>query len=392
MTASSDGVTTVASGAGGGGVDPDASCAQFTTQAKQASVTMLFVLDMTASMTGAKWAAAQQAIAAAIDTDAFDDLSLGLVTFPVGTVAGPACILNYPVTCGTSGLAQVVIGPTNHDKSNAPSGVRREIYQYLVNHGPLSAEDDGSPVYDALSSAYSALKLAQTDKRVAVLVTDGGFSCTSLSNRPGYLDLNGCTDWEEPDTMNLLVKGAHDDPQKPVNTFVVGVPGSDSKGQKLGGFDTPPYAMRLALSSYAVSGSPETIDPACSKDVPFTKAGQEPPAPCHIDLSQGSFDAAKLADAIQNIRGKALGCQYNLPDPPAGKSIDPNLVNVLVTLGGKATGIPRRKDPMDDCALDGCWDYGAANEVDLIGKTCADVKVAKDAKVDIEVGCQTVLK
>lgn len=379
---------------GGGGALPnaDASCADFTEQAKQASAAMLFVLDMTASMTGAKWAAAQQAVAGAIDHDAFDGLSLGLVTFPVSTVGGPACIYGLPVTCGTSGLPQVQMGPTGKDKSNAPTGVRHDLYQYLVNHGPISAQDDGSPVYDALVSAYSALGLVQAERRIVVLVTDGGFSCTSLSNRPGYVDLNGCTDWEEPDSVNALVKGAHDDPSKPIHTFIVGVPGSDSKGQKQGAFDTPPYPMRLALSTYAVSGSPETVDPGCSKDATFAQNGADPPVPCHIDLSQGAFDASKLADAISAIRGKALGCVFGLPDPPPGKTIDKNKVNVFVTTDGKTAGIPRRSDASDGCLVDGCWDYDAESKVALLGKTCSDVKAAADAKVDIEVGCGTIVK
>jgi hypothetical protein len=379
-------------GAGGVAPSPDASCADFTAGAKQASAAMLFVLDMTASMTGAKWAAAQQAVAAAIDQDAFDGLTLGLVTFPVSTVQGPDCVFGFSVTCGTSGLPQVALGPTGKDKSNAPAGVRHDIYQYLVNHGPISAQDDGSPVYDALSSAYSALKLAQADVRIAVLVTDGGFSCTSLSNRPGYTDLNGCPDWEEPDAMNALVKGAHDDPSKPIHTFVVGVPGSDSTGQKQGAFDTPPYHMRLALSTYAVSGSPETIDPACSKDAVFSQGGADPAVPCHIDLSQGQLDPAKLGGAIQAIRGQALGCVFSLPDAPRGKTIDKDKVNVFVTLEGATSFVPRRKDPKDDCVAAGCWDYDADGKVDLVGKSCKDVVAAADAKVDIEVGCDTVLK
>ena len=119
-------------------------------------------------------------------------------------------------------------------------------------------------------------------------------------------------------------------------SFVVGVPGSDSAGEMQGAFATPNYHMKLALSTYAVSGSPDTVDPTCDKGTVFTKGGSDPAKPCHIDLSNGAnFNPDALANAISAIRGKALGCLYTLPDPPPGKTIDLALVNVVVTIGGK---------------------------------------------------------
>ena len=100
-----------------------------------------------------------------------------------------------------------------------------------------------------------------------------------------------------------------------------------------------------------------------------------------------------MLDFIQQlVSGIALGCVYGLPDPPPGKSIDKDKVNVFVTLEGATAFVPRRKDAKDPCLVDGCWDYDGGGKVDLVGKACSDVKSAIDAKVNIEVGCQTVLK
>jgi hypothetical protein len=357
---------------------------------------MLLVLDATASMlTAGKWQAAQLAIAQAIDKDAFDSLALGLVTFPTGTVTGPACVYNFPVTCGYSALPQVQLQPTGKEKSNAGTGVRSQIYDYLIAHSPVSSMDDGSPVYDVLVGAYGALAgYPAVDKRIAVLITDGGFSCTSLSSpqRPAFQDLNGCMDWEHPNNVNALIGQHYADPNAPTHTFIVGVPGTNTNGGKTGAFDNPPYPMLLALSTYAVSGSPDTVPADCDKAAVFSQGGQPPAIPCHIDLSGGQFDANVLASAIAKIRGAALGCVYPLPKPPPGKEINPDLVNVNITLDGNTFTLPRRSDPNDDCAADGCWDYNADSEVEILGKTCLDISSATSAKVDILVGCETLLK
>lgn len=405
-----------AQGGGGSGVGPGGSgqggfegCAKFSAEATQAPAAILFAVDMSASMKkSSKWSTAQTSIVAAMDKDVFDYMTLGLVTFPTDFTDPPQCVCDYVegqlgpgtcslavpngVSCGFSGLPQVAMAPAGKDKSNAGAGVRSQIYNYLVSHSPLSNDDDGSPVYDAMVSGYNALKGQPLDRRVLVLITDGGFSCTSLSDRGGYTDGYGCTDWEYPDAVNQLVTNARTDPQKPIYTFVIGVPGSDSTGVKKDGFDTPPYHMKLALSTYAVSGSPDTVDPACSKDAVFTQGGADPALPCHIDLTGAAFNPDTLANALQTIKGKALGCVYDLPAPPAGETIDPDYVNVEATIDGATALVPKRKDASDTCAADGCWDYNVGGQVQLLGKTCEDVTKATSAKVDIQVGCQTVVK
>jgi hypothetical protein len=387
------GPTTTSTGTGG-----DMSCAKFTAEAKQAPAAMMFALDRSASMsTNGKFQAAQQAIAAVLDAPSFDTMSLGLMAFPSSYVGAPPCLqgLIPKVACGFPGLPQIALDLAGTNKANDPTGVRHAVYQWLVDpkNGPETADpSDASPIYDTLLGGYQALSnYANVDKRVLLLLTDGGFSCTSLSNRPGYSD-GLCNDWEYPATVNTLIKKWHDDPSTPTSTFIIGVPGSDSTGGNQGAYATAPYHMKLALSTYAVSGSPETIDPACDSGLAFAQNAPDPAKPCHFDLTGGQFNKTALESAIAAIRGKALGCTYQLPDPPPGQTIDPSLVNVDVTLMGKTTTIPKRSNPNDTCAMDGCWDYDAKQQVILIGKTCGDVSSATDGKVDIRVGCSTVIK
>lgn len=391
-------------------LDPDAACAKFTEEAKQAPAAMLFVLDASASMTQAqKWGTAQLATVSAIDKDVFDTMSLGLVRFPATFVDMPPCLcdalggpglceflLPNGVACGVSFLPQIPITPAGTEKSNAPTGVRHDIYQDLSAASPVNDGSDASPIYDALVAGYNALKAYPIDKRLLVLVTDGGFSCTSLSEppRPGYTD-GACLDWEYPDSVNSLITAARTDATKPIFTFVVGVPGSNSNGEMQGSYATAPYSMQLALSTYAVSGSPDTVDPACDKTAVFAPNGPAPAAPCHIDLSGGGvFNPDTLSDAITAIRGKALGCVYDLPAPPEGEEIQLDQVNVQVTIDAVTVDLKKRSNPADDCAAEGCWDYTSATppQVELLGKACIDLGNALEAKVDIIVGCETILQ
>lgn len=388
---------------GGGGLDPDAACALFTAEAKQAPAAMLFAVDGSASMAQSqKWGTAQLATITAIDKDSFDNTTLGLVRFPGTFVPAPYCLcqdlcsllLPNGVACGVSFLPQVQLGDAGTQKSNQ-GGVRKAIYDYLAapQNGPVTDPSDASPIYDAMVAGYSALEAIDIEQRILILITDGGFSCTSLSSppRPGYSD-GACNDWEYPDTVNALIGQKRTSPDKPIYTFVIGVPGSDSVGlPDPSGYATAPYAMLLALSSYAYSGSPATTPSGCEQT--FTQTGPAPALPCHHDLSKaGTFDATQLAAAIDSIRGKALGCVYDLPEAPSGQVIEPDKVNVETTVDGTKSTLPKRSNASDDCATDPCWDYNQKGQVELIGKACDDIESATDAKVDVYVGCQTIIK
>jgi len=415
------GLIGVGGGGGTGGIGP--ACAKFTAEAKQQSAAIMFVVDGSASMSvNNKWAALQIATVAAIDKDGFDDTKLGLMRFPHSFVNPPQCLcdgvclqlmlppgcvsgaqcaqlLGQPgVACGVPGLPQVAIADAGTQKSNE-GGVRKSIYDYLANAAnvPVTDASDASPIYDAMVGGYANLAAQDVDRRILILITDGGFSCTSLSNRMTSLPADGfgCKDWEDPDVVNTLISDNYNDPAKPIFTFIVGVPGSDSNGEGTAQgetYDTAPYKMRRALSTYAFSGAPDLIPAGCDHAVDVSTSASDPNPPCHFDLSQGNLDADALGQTIADIRGKALGCIYDIPDPPPGETVDLGLVNVVLTIEGVETTLPKRVSPMDDCAADGCWDFNGMTQIELLGKACADVSGAANAKVDILVGCATITK
>lgn len=368
------------------------TCGTAEFAATQAPAVMLAVLDRSASMAeNNKYSFAAQAIVQAFDQDIFDTMYLGLYATPSGNITGPACIFGTPVACQSPPFPQIDLDLAGPNKSSS-GGVRKKMKSYLANSAPDNGQGDASPLYNALQSAIGAIQgwnVVPKAKRMLFVVTDGSISCAEFSKRPGFPDCNGCThDWEDPKNIVQLLDAAQKDLNKPVDSFIVGVPGADTFDGS--GCNQPPYHMRLALSAMAYAGSPANVPANCDGKT-FTQAGGDPNVSCHVDLTQGNFNLQAISDTIQKIRGKILGCTFELPAVDGGM-LDPGDVNVSYSTGGGMTvDLKRRKDPMNACVNDGCWDYDKDGKVLLIGKACEDVKVATDAKVKIIVGCPTII-
>jgi hypothetical protein len=247
-------------------------------------------------------------------------------------------------------------------------------------------------MYSALQAAYGAIAnvngLPQSAKRIVMVVTDGSWDCAQYSTRAGYPDCNGCDhEWEKPQNVIALAGMQNMDPNTPVETFVVGVPGADTYDAS--GCMYPPYHMRAGLSAIAAAGSPANVPANCTGKT-FADNSPDPTVSCHFDLTQGNFNAANLAAAITQVRGKVLGCLFDLPSPDGGV-VDPGDVNVSYSVGGGSDmELFKRMDPMNPCTTTGCWDY-SGSQVQLIGKACDDVTNSTDAKVKIIVGCATIV-
>jgi hypothetical protein len=381
-------------GIGGGGEDGGtfAGCAMADYEGKQAPAAMLVVLDRSSSMAqNNKWTFAAQAVVQALDGDVFDSMHVGLYAAPTGTMAGPSCIFGLPVACQAPPFPQIDLALAGLEKSNGAAGVRKQIKSWLSANSPDSGIGDASPLYAAIEAGIGSLRAWNGGgKRILFVVTDGTLSCCEFSSRPGFADANGCShDWEHPGNLVTLIGNANQDPQKPIETFVVGVPGADTYDAS--GASYPPYHMRLALSAIGYAGSPAHAPAGCTGTT-FTQAGADPATSCHFDMTQGGYNAQAVADAIALVRGKVLGCVFDLPQPPGGGAVDPTQVNVEMSVAGQSTPLYRRKDPSNLCASDGCWDYTADGRVELIGLACTDLKTDPKGKIKIVVGCQTVIQ
>ncbi len=371
-------------------------CSTATYQATQAPAAMLVLLDRSASMADAnKWVFAAQAVVKALDQDVFDTMTVGLMTAPSGPVNAPQCVIEASfgaitqVACGVAPFPQVDLMAAGKLKSTDAMGVRHDIKAYITNTSPEVNDPDSTPMYGAIQAALGDLQSIPNMKRILMVVSDGSWDCNVFSNRPGYDDCNGCSrEWENPQNVVTLLAAANKDPNAPVETFIVGVPGADTYDAS--GCMNPPYHMRAALSAIAYAGSPMNVPANCTGKT-YAQNTPDPQVSCHFDMTQGNFNTQALADAISQVRGKVLGCVFDLP-PVDGGMVDLNQVNVTYSVnGGMDMQLFKRMDPMNPCTNTGCWDYTVDNKVQLIGKACDDVKGGMNAKVQIVLGCQTIV-
>src|SRR5690606_11772628 len=99
------------------------------------------------------------------------------------------------------------------------------------------------------------------------------------------------------------------------------------------------------------------------------------------------FGALTAAIAIPTT----LPCRYVLPTPPDGMALDRSKVNILYTASGATseTIIPYVRD-YPSCGPSGGW-YYEADDVVVCPATCTALTGDASGRVDIALGCETIL-
>lgn len=116
-------------------------------------------------------------------------------------------------------------------------------------------------------------------------------------------------------------------------------------------------------------------------------------------VSTGGNVTADFQKAMDQIRGAALPCDYNVPKPQSGTP-DYGRVNVKFTKGdGTASVFPQSKTGAAGCDAGGGWYYdvdpasGTPTKITLCPASCDAVKASgSGSKVDVLLGCQTIVK
>jgi Mg-chelatase subunit ChlD len=107
----------------------------------------------------------------------------------------------------------------------------------------------------------------------------------------------------------------------------------------------------------------------------------------HVSTTNAASVAQEFSDALAQIRGAQLACEYELPEAPAGETLDLDKVNVQITAGKTETLAYSA-----DCAAPGGWRYddpAAPTRIELCESACQRVKSEGTAAVDLVLGCQT---
>ena len=222
-----------------------------------------------------------------------------------------------------------------------------------------------------------------TAGRNIVLITDGvpteaqkSSPTTTRCNTYG----NGISQ-SEYDTEINSIQTKTQQSQPHVKTFVVGVIGSnDPQGAT--------YDPLFMLSKIAVAG--ETQQPANCVPVTGTPNGNDvnPRGTyCHYDLSQSNNLAADLTNALGGIASSMLSCNYSVPLPPAGQSINPAQTTLVFTDG--ATGAPSIVLQNTSATCDKGWhftDY-TNSQIEICGTTCAALQANSASTLNLVFGC-----
>lgn len=211
----------------------------------------------------------------------------------------------------------------------------------------------GTPTHSAYRYGLDLVaKGAAQGAAFILLITDGAPNYTLNCGGDGFAQVDSAP----------LVAEAQAALARGIRTFVIGSPGSEP--------------ARSALSRVAEAGG--TATPDCS---------HEGPSYCHFDMTKKDDLGAALADALSDIRTELTSCEYTVPNPPPGQTLDPERVNVVTTSGdGEIRVLTRVSEP--DCR-DG-WRYSRdRRRIVLCERSCGEVRRDPESRVDVLFGCES---
>jgi hypothetical protein len=226
----------------------------------------------------------------------------------------------------------------------------------------------GTPIVGAVILGFKHLhqEARALGNRFVVLVTDGADSCLDKYAAQGVTGdvVKRLLDTELPKATSVNIR-----------TFVIGAPGSEP--------------ARGLLSKIAFLGGT-----ARSVDCDHTSDDPKPGTACHLDMTQTTDFAKDLGDGLRSVTsGTALTCDFDVPAPSQGVTVDPNLVNVDYYKGGDVTNpqskVELYRDDTKPCdaGADG-WQYiDDKTKIRICGQICDQIRADATAHVIVSLGC-----
>ncbi len=316
-------------GTGGndGSIDPDSACAAVKEQGKAIPLSLYIAFDRSSSMvTGNKWENAKVGLGAFVSDPASAGTTVALNFFPGAN----------ETTCDQFAYKTPVVSFADLPANAQP------VIDALAAAKPEGVK---TPIYPALGGAILECNdqlLQKPGTACAVLlVTDGA--------PVGPAPLCGGVNPEDPAVIASLAAAGLKNFK--VLTFVIGLPG----------------IPKAIADQIALGGGTDGAIMVGNVNVQL-----------------------EFQNALAKARGKALPCEYELPEKVSGGEVDTGFVNVVFTpsSGGNATTIPQNAD----CANGVGWYYDnplAPTKINLCNTTCSMARSDLGASVDILMGCKT---
>lgn len=340
-------------GSGSGTViDPKAACATGSAAASLSGVNMLVMFDRSTSMNmranqnGTRWQVTSKALTSFFASADAAGLQLALRFFPHDSPA--AGCNSESCDAGACSKPLVDLGML----TAAPGDAQEAALIDATNKAPPAEQtmgpgmqmmmtSQGTPIFAALDGALQWAKAQHqktpNENSVVVLVTDG--------------EAHGCD--ENIDHISKLAADAL--AADGTRTYAIGLTGS-----QVGDMN------RIAMAGGTTKG---------------------------IFVSDGANTEQALLDALGAIRGQILDCDFPVPAPKPGATVNLNEINVNFTNGAGVASTFAQVGSEAQCTGVQGWYYddpAAPKRIVLCKSTCDTVAADKMAKLDILLGCATV--
>jgi len=418
-------VISVGSGvtSGSAGLDPGASCAAEAHSGERIPVDIFIMLDISGSMKEAtsagptKWDAVKTALQAFLQSPDSDGLGVGIQYFPRQAADAPAmCSSN--AQCGAYGpcllkacenaAPNLVACSSDADCASgegpcATLGVCQVSQSFCIDIGYPCGFDVTDLCVNLDTSVCVAADCGlgdyeQPDVAIAPLPANGAALLASLKRQtpdgrtPTAPALQGATDYARAyATAN------------PTHTVAV-VLATDGLPTDCTPLDIPSIS---AIATTALAGTPAVRTYVIGV---FGPDDAEAPANLNSIATAGGTEdafivdttrdvASELTQALNAIRGTTLACDFEIPLPEHGGTLDYSRVNVQVADGTGAT-----TDLYYVTSAAGCdptlggWYYDSdpalgnkPTKITVCSSTCAGFKTSTSASVSIQLGCKTVV-
>lgn len=340
-----------------GSIDDSGSCAAESTKAEQLPLDMYIMLDQSGSMTesvaggGDRWTAVTSAFKTFVNQPGTAGIGIGIQYFPLAP-AGVNCSCASDADCGGAFLTCIfgMCITCDSDSCDAADYAKPDVeiaplpgsaaaFTASINaHKPTNSTPTSAALQGAIDHAKEWGTKNSNHVVIDVLATDGDpTECDTDLNHINAIAAAGLAG-----TPKIL-------------TFVIGV------GSSL-----------TALNGIAAAGG----------------TGQA----FIVDTNQNVNQ--QFLDALNQIRGAVLSCNYLIPVPTKGNP-DFNSVNVQYTSGkdGSVTVLPKVKDKASCPGGGDAWYYdnnAAPKQILLCDATCAKVSSDTKGQIDILLGCATI--